>query len=365
MIAKIVTILAFLCCSVSLQAQDSIKYRILFIGDAGEINSTQKTIIQQAAALSIPGKTSAVYLGDNIYPRGMGLPGSAEENSTKEILQSQYLPMRARNTPVYFVPGNHDWDRSGPLGLAKIKAQSDFLQLQNDSGLHAAPANGCPDPVAIPLTPMLTLIAWDSEWWLYPYAKDTGTEGCTCKTQKDVVAKLELLRDNNRGKIILLASHHPFKSYGEHAGHFTLKDHLFPLTAINGKLLIPLPVLGSLYPVLRNIFPLAEDLKNPVYQNMIREVSGVFKDFPNIAYIAGHEHGLQLIKNERLQIVSGAGAKHTNAKRGKGSLFADATQGFVTADLLANNQLRFSFFIAVKDSVRLAYSYEMPKTATR
>src|SRR4029077_15375984 len=101
---------------IQLRAQDSVRYRVIFIGDAGEINKEQQAIINYASRIIIPNKTTAVFLGDNIYPRGMGLPGSKEEAITKNILQSQYLPLRNNGAPVYFVPGNHDWDKMGPQG---------------------------------------------------------------------------------------------------------------------------------------------------------------------------------------------------------------------------------------------------------
>ena len=129
-----------------LKAQDSISHRVIFIGDAGEINSAQQKVISEATHYIIKDKTTAIFLGDNIYPRGMGLPNSPEEAETKKILQSQYVPFRSQDIPVYFIPGNHDWDRSGKLGLQKIKAQSVFLQQQQDAFLKLIPTNGCPDP---------------------------------------------------------------------------------------------------------------------------------------------------------------------------------------------------------------------------
>ena len=36
---------------------------------------------------------------------------------------------------------------------------------------------------------------------------------------------------------------------------------------------------------------------------------------PNLIHIAGHEPGLQLIKSEEMQVVSGLGAKHLKQKR--------------------------------------------------
>ncbi len=70
----------------------------------------------------------------------MGLSGSSEEEETQQILQSQYKPMREQGAPVYFIPGNHDWDRMGPKGLAKIKRQWAYLEEQGDPGLKLVPA---------------------------------------------------------------------------------------------------------------------------------------------------------------------------------------------------------------------------------
>ncbi|RXK85861.1 BamA/TamA family outer membrane protein [Filimonas effusa] len=342
------------------KGQDSLLYRVVLIGDAGEMNTEQQKALQHAAGHIAGGKTVVLFLGDNIYPRGMGLPGSAEEAATQQILRSQYEPMRAKGAPVYFLPGNHDWDRMGPLGLAKIKSQWQFLESQGDSLLKLIPANGCPDPVEIPLTDSLVIIAYDSEWWLFPFRKNNPDGECECQSKKDVLARLEELAYNNRNKIVLLAGHHPFQSYGVHGGVFTWKDHLFPLTAANKHLYIPLPVIGSLYPFLRSTLTNPEDLKHPWYQDMIKRVDGVFAEHPNMVHVAGHEHGLQFIKGKQIQVVSGAGAKRTNARKGKYSLFADAMQGYVTADLLRGNHLRFTYYIYDKDTIREAFRYDIP-----
>ncbi|EOR96483.1 Surface antigen (D15) precursor [Arcticibacter svalbardensis MN12-7] len=348
----------------SAAAQDSIVQRVIFIGDAGEINYEQETVIPYAANHILSGKTTVIYLGDNIYPRGIGLEGSPEQESTRQILRSQYEPMRAKGAPVYFVPGNHDWDRMAELGLAKIKAQWQFLDSQNDPLLKLVPANGCPDPVEIPISSNMVIIAYDSEWWLFTHDKTNAD--CNCDNEAEIIEQLDSLFYKNRDKVILLAGHHPFASYGTHGGYYNWKDHLFPLTAINKNLYIPLPVIGSLYPLLRSsIFLNPEDMHHPLYQHMIREVDHVFEGFPNLTYVAGHEHGLQLIKNpQRLQVVSGAGAKHSFAKKGKYSRYADATQGFVTADLLLDKSVKFTFYTYSNKVIKEAYTYTNPYTET-
>ena len=88
----------------AVKAQDSISKRIIFIGDAGEIDKEQQAILPAASNLILKDRTTVIYLGDNIYPKGMGLPGSRDQEETKLILQSQYKPMRSNGASAYFIP---------------------------------------------------------------------------------------------------------------------------------------------------------------------------------------------------------------------------------------------------------------------
>ncbi|MFD0940775.1 BamA/TamA family outer membrane protein [Pedobacter boryungensis] len=341
-------------------AQDSVKYRVILIGDAGEMNTGQAESLKNAAKHVIKGKTSTLYLGDNIYPVGMAIPGYGDFAETSKILQSQFKPMRDAGAAVYFVPGNHDWDKSGPNGLAKIQAQSEYLESFNDPLLRMIPANGCPDPVAIKLTDKLTIIAYDSEWWLFPYNKANPAADCDCQTKDEVIARMEDLMEQNKNKIIILASHHPFQSYGAHGGYFTWRNHLLPLTLLNKNLVIPLPIIGSVYPLLRSTLLSPEDLNHPLYKDMMKSVNGVFGKKSNVIYVAGHEHGLQLIKSDQLQIVSGAGSKMTPNKKGKNSLFQEMNQGYVIADQLINHDMRYEYYIYADSGVKKVFSYTQP-----
>ncbi len=176
-----------------LKAQNTVKSRVILIGDAGEMDSQQHIVLNDAAYKIIKGKTYVFYLGDNVYPTGMGLPGSKEEDSMKTTLRTQFRPMRKAGAPVYFVPGNHDWDRQGPLGLAKVKREWEFLTEQKDSLLKAVPANGCPDPTEIKISDDMVVIAFDSEWWLYLYNKNNPLADCDCKTDEEIVSRFKEL----------------------------------------------------------------------------------------------------------------------------------------------------------------------------
>ncbi len=342
---------------------DSIKQRVIFIGDAGELDDQQHRVITQAATYTLPGKTTVVYLGDNIYPVGMGLPGSREEEHTKDILRGQYEPMRSAGASVYFLPGNHDWDRMGKHGLEKIKAQWNFLEQQNDSLLHLLPLDGCPDPVEVNLSDHLVIIIFDSEWWLFPHEKANAEADCSCNSKSEVITRMEDLFYRNRYKTILLADHHPFRSYGHHGGHYSFKDNVFPLTAVYKNLYIPLPVVGSLYPLLRKFLANPEDADHPLYKDMIRRIDGVFDTFPNLVHVSGHDHGMQFIKKKNeIQLVSGAGAKQAFTRQGKYALFSKTVPGFVMADEMLDNSIRFTYYTRTNadSTLKNDFVYTMP-----
>jgi Omp85 superfamily domain/Calcineurin-like phosphoesterase len=351
----------FLFCCIQLHAQDDVQYRVILIGDAGEMNTTQQAIINDAISRSIPGKTLALFLGDNVYPKGVELTENKKQVSL-DILRSQFEKLRKNNIPVYFVPGNHDWDKSGPDGYKKMLAANEFINDQHDSLLQVIPADACPGPYEVNVSDKIVIVAMDSEWWLYPYDKQTEKSDCPCKTKRDVLGRLNDIVERNRNKVIIFATHHPFNTYGSHGGYYSLKEHIFPLTDLNKNLYIPLPVIGSLYPLLRKAFPPAEDVKNVLYQDMKKGVDDILKQHPNVIHAAGHEHTLQLIQGDVLQIVSGAGCKHTPVKKGNGSIYAADSSGYVMADILTDNSIRLNYFTYTEKGMKASFVYTKPFT---
>lgn len=349
--------------SITVKAQDSVQYRILLIGDAGETNPEQQAVLKDALQKNIAGKTIALFLGDNIYPRGMELPGHKSFTSSQDILRSQFTDLRKAGIPVYFIPGNHDWDKSGPDGYKKMLLVNQWVKAQNDSLLQVAPADACPGPFEYVVSNNLVIVTMDSEWWLYPFGKKTDdSDDCECKTKRDVLGKLHDIVMRNRNKTLVFATHHPFNSYGSHGGYYSFKDHIFPFTNLSKNLYIPLPVIGSLYPLLRKTFPPAEDIKNVLYSDMKKSVDDILVLHPNVIHVAGHEHALQMIQGAVTEIVSGAGSKNTPVKKGRGSLFAESNTGYVVADLMKDNSTRLSFRSNKNGVIATAFVYDRPYT---
>ncbi|WP_437921946.1 metallophosphoesterase [Sphingobacterium sp. LRF_L2] len=339
----------------NLLGQEDVLKRIILIGDAGEINHKQETLLERASDMILSAKTTVFFLGDNIYPLGMPVDTIGRKEA-EEILMKQFTPFREKIVPVYFLAGNHDWDKSGPLGLEKVIAQEDYLYEQKDPDLHFVPKAGKLGPIDIRLGKGLTAIVYDSEYWVFPHHKQSDHE---ISLEKNVFfQQMDSLLKIHKEDIILILAHHPMLSYGEHGLKFAWKQHVFPLTAKWRWMYVTLPVVGSIYPVLRStVFSSAEDQKHPIYRDLIKRMTKLLHDHPNVILVSGHDHGLQYIESDNLrQIVSGSGAKTSMITNAKDLLFRYEKQGFCILDYYSNGHLNVKFYTYEKGKVYEAYN---------
>ncbi len=355
-------VILFLFISVFCFAQkDSIQARIILIGDAGELNYNREPVID-AARDSIPldEKTTVLYLGDNLY--NYGLPDDVMPNyvTLKSILDSQINIAKGTKANVIFIPGNHDWSNEAADGLAIIKRQAAYVTAHGDSSVHFYPSDGCPGPVEYKINDDIELVMYDSQWFIRKPGTKPGVESdCPYKTEDQFYNELDDILNRNSGKLVILAGHHTLKSYGIHGGNFQIKQYFFPLTDMNPKLWIPIP-FGFIYPIARGVFGTPEDLRYPAYANMINRVEEIAKKHPNVIFVGGHEHTLQLIKDSSYYyIVSGAGSKHTRVSHPKKVLYAESSLGFAALEISENKNVHVDFYTVNQDSVRHTYSHNL------
>jgi hypothetical protein len=338
---------------------DTIQATIVLIGDAGELTNGRHPVVEAAKkTVKMDEKTTILYLGDNLYKTG--LPDDAVPNFAiaKAPLDSQIHITRGNTkTKVYFIPGNHDWANGGKNGYESILRVQSYIDILGNELVKMLPRDGCPGPVEIEVNDDVTMILMDSQWWLHEEDKPGVESDCPFKTEAEILTELDEILAKNSRKMILFATHHPFRSYGPHGGYFTLKQHIFPLTDAKPNLYIPLPVLGSAYPLTRAVFGTAQDLQHPLYQNMINDVEEVIKGHPNVIYAAGHEHGLQLIQDSGYNfIVSGGGCKMSRVSKSRNTKFAEESTGFATLQVSVNKNVRITFYEVHGDSIKNVYS---------
>ena len=343
--------------------EDTVQARIVVIGDAGsfhkDANGKDRHYVVSAVKKTVPidAKTTIIYVGDNLYYTGLPNEMLPYYDIRRAVLDSQALIAKGTKAKVYFMPGNHDWNREGPGGWEAIKREQRYIDNEPTDNVQFFPKDGCPGPVEVPINKDITLIIVDSQWWLQAYEKPGIESDCSAKTREEVISQLDDILERNAQKLVLFAEHHPFKSYGIHGGYFTIKQHIFPFTEMKKNLYIPLPVLGSIYPITRSVFGTVQDLHSPQYENMIRDLQGVLKKYPNVIYIAGHEHNLQLIKDSSsYYLISGAGTNKSRVSQNKKHLlFGKQMNGFAELKVSKNKNVNFSFYTVDRDSVTKQY----------
>ncbi|MCA0397152.1 MAG: BamA/TamA family outer membrane protein [Bacteroidetes bacterium] len=348
------------------QSGDSLQARIIVVGDAGEFdagNNQQHPVladIREKANHTAQKANAIIYLGDNIYPIGMRREGSSAFSKDKAIIDSQWIVGSAAAKDVYFIPGNHDWARGRAYGLQQLNRQADYINGLNNPHIRFLPENGCPGPEEIKLTEEITLVLFDSQWWLQQEGKPGPETACACHSYDEVLIKLKEIVYRNRNKLLLFAAHHPFYSDGIHGGYFTWQQHVFPLTEF-GPYWIPLPGIGSLYPLVRGGFGNIQDLKHPLYKAFTKGVDDILKSHPYCIRLAGHEHGLQyLVKDSQQYVISGAGAKKTRLRKGPWSQFNAVETGYVTIEQFNSGRIRLQYEGVEGGKKGLLYSKELP-----
>ncbi len=336
---------------------DTLQARLILIGDAGDFQKGRHPVIDAVRETTkLDKKTTILYLGDNLYTTGLPDEQYSNYDIRRSVLDTQIAIANGTDAKVYFIPGNHDWDKGGKGGWEAIIRQQQYIDLKGSKNIKFYPEDGCAGPVEIQLSSDAVLVIFDSQWWIHPYDKPGIESDCPFKTKLEVLSQIEDILSKNSKKLVILACHHPFKSYGIHGGYFTLKQHIFPFTELKPDLYIPLPVIGSVYPIARGVFGIPEDLSYPAYANMIRDVQKVAKTHPNVIFVSGHEHNLQYIKDSSYNyIISGSGTKHTRVSPNKNAPFTSALNGYAILDISKNKNVDVTFY-TVSDSIRKAFN---------
>jgi hypothetical protein len=345
--------------------KDSIELAIFLIGDAGSKAYDGEPVLRELALQSDslrPVRQFVVFLGDNVYPRGVPPVGHPNRDDAERRLAAQVLAIRKGSAQGLLIPGNHDWDRQGRDGWNSIRRQDSLVRRFGGGDVRLAPAGGCPGPDVVDLGTHVRLIALDSEWWVHNDVKPYGDASpCPTKTYEEVADSLEgALRDKG-DRLAIVLTHHPMRSGGTHGGSFTIGDHIFPLRNWKPWMWLPLPLIGSLYPFARQMGISNQDVTGARYSRMRSAFERAFHKQPPLVIASGHDHDLQVIRGGRsgitwagYQLVSGAGILgHESVVRNvEGSLFKREAAGFMRLDVTRDGRVRLSVTTVVPEGTR-------------
>ncbi|MCC7133218.1 MAG: metallophosphoesterase [Gemmatimonadales bacterium] len=330
---------------------------LFLIGDAGATTASDRVLVElRRQGRAAPRGSTIVFLGDNVYPRGIPEDTAADYPEARRRLLVQAALADSTGLRVIFVPGNHDWDRHRPTGWAQIQRQERLLRdyaTQNRVAVELQPRGGCPGPVTTDLPGSIRLVAIDTQWWLHTGPRPGRATDAVVRTLPDPdpacgvtteAAFLDSLRRVNAAadRVTVLVGHHPLASHGEHGGHHPWIQYLFPL--------VPTPIapwawlpIGWIYPLGRRLVGHRQDLIGAANQAMRRALEGTFSDRSPFIYAAGHDHSLEVMRQGpgRFYLVSGSGMeRHQSAVgRGDSTAFASSRPGFMRVDVLEDQRV--------------------------
>lgn len=327
-------------------------HTLFLLGDGGEPFVKETTLGKVLAdqIKSTRGKSTVLFLGDNIYDSGLPDVDAPTYDEAESVLKTQVGFIRGLDTKGIFIPGNHDWQHWGKKGLEYIKNQQQWIDSLKDENITLLPRDGCAGPVQMPIGDRTLLVILDTQWFLHQWEKTEDPEVCNGVTTAEVLTLVEDIFRTNPDKRIILAAHHPLITYGEHGGVFTWKAHIFPLEEITKYLYIPLPVIGSIYPLYRKWFGHLQDTAHPLYREFCEGLQNIMRAYPGTLYVAGHEHALQYIVKDRTHyVVSGSAAKTEYVKKKGHAVFAKDITGFVRVSVMEDASLSMHFFQVDED----------------
>jgi Calcineurin-like phosphoesterase len=333
--------------SVPRPAPNAVEITMFLIGDAGAPAPGGEPVLKALSAelAKAPGQRVVVFLGDNVYPRGLPDSGAPDRAEMERRLDTQVDLVKAAGARGIFVPGNHDWAKHGPDGWNAMRRQGRQIARRGAPEVELLPVDGCPGPAVVDFGERVRLIALDTQWWLHGGPRPVGPESkCRAANERAVADSLKADLASAGKRTVLVAAHHPLASGGEHGGYFGVQSYLFPLRLVKPWLWIPLPGVGSTYPIARQSGVTNQDMAGIVNQRMREMLQRAMRDHPPLVWADGHDHNLQVLKglSARWLLVSGAGifGHEGPVNRLPETRFASQDAGFMRVEFLTDGRER-------------------------
>lgn len=304
----------------------------------------------------MPARTTVVFLGDNVYPRGIPPNGDPSRREAERRLGDQVRAARSGGARAIFVPGNHDWSAGGPSGAEAVSRQETLISSLGGGRAVLLPGKALPGPAVVDLGETLRLVLLDTQWFLQ--------NGPRPEPDAEPWAALQSAIAGAGRRRVVVAAHHPLLSGGPHGAPAGVLDHLFPFRQLAPWAWLPLPVIGSVYPLARSMGAPSQDAVSPQYVRLAAGLKGAFRPRAPLIYASGHDHGLQLLRGDtaagepRWQVVSGGGylgsARPTRTL--PATAFARESAGFFRVDVFPDRSVLAKAIVVSSRETSAAWS---------
>ena len=295
-------------------------FTVFLIGDAGKDTLPGNALKLLGEKIRRYPNSAVVFLGDNVYPRGIEINGGDTRKSlSQKKMMSQLNLFKQYPGKVYMVPGNHDWKNGRWGGAKNVIAEAEFTnsylkknsEIENKNSGVFFPVQALPGPVSIELfagqyaAKPVRLILIDTQWFLQKqfFHKVGKLPGLTKKeTEQKFFIRLDSMLNaaSQKGEHVLIAAHHPIFSNGHHS-----KQQQPWRWFTNIGVFQPFGILGG-----NRLW--VQNLNQPRYKKLREQLLAICEKYPGIIYVSGHEHNLQYFTISKNNfIVSGSGSSIT------------------------------------------------------
>ena len=315
-------------------------HSLYLIGDAGGAEpgqSLQHFESLKAKLSKEQPNATMIFLGDNIYEKGMPKKDHENRKLAEHRLNAQLDLITDFKGRVIFIPGNHDYYSNGVKG---VKRQADYIEEKTGKKHLFLPENSCPIE-KVDLSDEVVLLVLDTQWYLENWDKNpTKNDDCEIKTRQQFFEEFESLVKKNAMKTTIVALHHPLFSGGSHGGQFKFS------------------ALATIPNLLRKTSGASvQDQQNPFFIEFKKRLITLSQYGEKIVFVSGHEHILQYIERDNIvQVVSGSGSKSTASRHVAGSKFSMSDLGYAKLDVFNNREVQIGFYKAGETQDSLVYS---------
>ncbi|RXQ90365.1 hypothetical protein EO244_13225 [Ancylomarina salipaludis] len=279
----------------SVSDSTQLKHSVYFVGDIGEGPLVKANMEMLRGQLLESGtKGTLVVLGNTISKEYLCRDREDDEFESKDL--NDFLDLvKDFKGKVVFTPGDQEWTLNKKNGWESLMDFENYVEDYLNKGDVFLPSGGCPGPIEIDLSDDIVLLVIDSQWWLHLGEKPEAE--CGFENTADFLIQLSDAFKRNENKKLILASHHPLYSGGNHAGHFSF----------------PGPV--ELY---RKLLGTSQDFASPYYKQMRYMAKQLLGKSTRLISVAAHDNSLQFKQiGDSYQVVSGSAslATYVNEKK--------------------------------------------------
>jgi hypothetical protein len=328
------------CSQVYSQVEDQIIHRVFLTANTTDISSNSNFIPAVKQLLLEKNESWSFILNGDLVSGKISDKNEHKVNDNLKNLFAMFSEIDKGR--IIVIPGDRDWADSGPDGWKNVRKLQKLVKDLNVSNLEWTLKKGCPGPVLINLTPDITLVTINTQWWNHPYQKPGPADAdCKISTTNDFKEELEDIIDDESGGNLLIAGHFPVLSLGEYGGHFSAKSHLFPLTEIVDYLYLPLPIIGSFYPSYRKNIGTVKDISNKYFESFRQLMGNIITYHQSLIYLSGHEYNLQILKKEENYFINSGSPDRTGyTSDNKEALYSKSVSGLIEIIYYKDGKIR-------------------------